>query len=101
MFTAFGIFIASSVVSQILSLLYLSTGETLYDYASKGLPTWSTTNFAQFVVSQLLGTLQSPLQPISSGDFRLAAAIIAIYSGVSIVIALVRLVKSDVSKKAD
>ncbi|MDH5390846.1 MAG: ABC transporter permease [Candidatus Bathyarchaeota archaeon] len=101
MFTAFGIFIASSVVSGILSMLYVLTGEQLYEYISKGLPTWSTTNFAQFVVSQLIGTLQSPLQPISSGDFQLAAAIIAVYAGASIVIALVRLVKSDVSKKAD
>lgn len=42
-----------------------------------------------------------PFVSVPSGDLQLAAAIIAVYVAVSILIAALRLVRSDVTKKAD
>ncbi|MEM2975900.1 MAG: hypothetical protein QW821_05740, partial [Candidatus Bathyarchaeia archaeon] len=88
------------ILGSILSgYLYLTTGEKIYLDVSKILPTWSATNFPSFVTAELITSASTPLQPILAGDVQLATAIIAIYSIASIVIAYVKFLKSDVTKR--
>jgi ABC-2 type transport system permease protein len=100
MLTAFGIFIISNILGPILSnYLYIMTGEKLYLDISKVLPTWSATNFSSFVTAELVTGASTPLQPVATGDVQLAAVIIAIYAIVSIVLAYMKFLKSDVTKR--
>lgn len=106
MLTAIGVFIASQIVYGVLIVLYnFSTvgGEpnTLYLDASKLLPTWSASNLPTFIASKLMPMLENPLIALVTGEVELAAAIIAIYTVATIVIASTRLIKSDVTKKTD
>ena len=99
MLIAFGILIASSVISPILAMLYSMTGEHSYIYLSKGIPTWAATNFPSLLMSELITT---PSTVLSAGDLEAlyqAAMIIAVYAIIFIVIAAYRLLKSDVTKK--
>jgi len=100
MLTAFGIFIISNILGPILSnYLYIMTGEKLYLDISKVLPTWSATNFSLFVTAELVTGASTPLQPVATGDVQLAAVIIAIYAIVSIILAYIKFLKSDVTKR--
>lgn len=94
-----GIFVASMVVGGYLSILHVMTQEQLYLDISRCLPNWSVSNLPSFVVSELMTVPSSHFVPVTSGNLQLAAAIIAVYAIVSILIATVRLVKSDVTKK--
>jgi len=99
MLIAFGILIASSVISPILAMLYSMTGEHSYIYLSKGIPTWAATSFPSLLMSELITT---PSTVLSAGDLEAlyqAAMIIAVYAIIFIVIATYRLLKSDVTKK--
>jgi len=99
MLVAFGILIASSVISPILAMLYSMTGEHSYIYLSKGIPTWAATSFPSLLMSELITT---PSTVLSAGDLEAlyqAAMIIAVYAIIFIVIATYRLLKSDVTKK--
>jgi len=82
-----GIFVASSSIGTYLSIMYPE--------ASKWLPNWSVSNLPSFVASELITAPGT----VPSGDIQLAAAIIAVYTVVSILIATLRLVRSDVTKK--
>jgi ABC-2 type transport system permease protein len=99
MLMAFGILIASSIISPILIDLYSMSGQNVYIYLSKGFPTWAATGFPSFLMSQLItapttGLPASDLEPLYQ-----AALIIAVYAIVSILIATFRLLKSDVTKR--
>jgi ABC-2 type transport system permease protein len=99
MLIAFGILIASSVISPILAALYSMSGQYLYVYLSRGIPTWAATNFPSLLMSELITT---PSTVLSAGDLEAlyqAAMIIAVYAIIFIVIATYRLLKSDVTKK--
>ena len=99
MLIAFGILIASSVISPILASLYSMTGEHSYIYLSKGIPTWAATSFPSFLMSELI-TAPSTVLPASDLEaLYQAAMIIAVYAIIFIVIAAYRLLKSDVTKR--
>jgi len=100
MLGAFGVLIASSVISPILSSLYSMTNQQSYLYLSKGLPTWAATNFPSFLMSKLITVPSTVFSVGDLGDLYQAALIIAVYTIVFIVIAAFRLLKSDVTKKA-
>jgi ABC-2 type transport system permease protein len=94
------ILVASSIIGGILSTMYLiSGGEQLYLEVSKWLPNWSVSNLPSFVASELITAPQSPFVSTPGGDIQLAAAIIAVYTIASILIAALKLVKSDVTKR--
>jgi ABC-2 type transport system permease protein len=100
----FGVFIVSQVLySTLLVLSVLSTAggapNEFYLNLSKLLPTWSASNLPTFVASEVMPMLSNPLVTLATGEVALAALIIAVYTVVSILIASVRLVKSDVAKK--
>ena len=94
-----GIFVASAFIGGILSMMHLMTQEQLYLEISKWLPNWSVSNLPGFVASELITAPQSPFVSMSGGDIQLAAAIIAVYTIASILIAALKLVKSDVTKR--
>jgi ABC-2 type transport system permease protein len=94
------ILVASSIIGGILSTMYLiSGGEQLYLEVSKWLPNWSVSNLPNFVASELITAPQSPFVSTPGGDIQLAAAIIAVYTIASILIAALKLVRSDVTKR--
>jgi len=97
---AVGILVASSFIGGILSMMYSMTQEQLYLEVSKWLPNWSVSNLPSFVASELITAPQSPFVSMPGGDIQLAAAIIAVYTIASILIATIKLVRSDVTKKA-
>ena len=99
MLIAFGILIASSVISPILAMLYSMTGEHSYIYLSKGIPTWAATNFPSLLMSELITTPSTVLSVADLEALYQAAMIIAVYAIIFIVIAAYRLLKSDVTKK--
>jgi ABC-2 type transport system permease protein len=106
MLTTIGIFIASQILYGVLLVLYgfsVAGGEPneFYLDVSKLLPTWSAANLPTFIASKLMPMLNNPLITLATGDTELSALIIAVYSVASILIAIIRLVKSDVTKKAD
>lgn len=106
MLTTIGIFIASQILYGVLLVLYgfsVAGGEPneFYLEVSKLLPTWSAANLPTFIASKLMPMLNNPLITLATGDTELSALIIAVYSVASILIAIIRLVKSDVTKKAD
>lgn len=97
-----GVFIASSVISGILTWVHMISGEELYLEASKWLPDWCVSNFPNFVIREL--NISVPLLGgtfVSAGEAEtfLAGALIAVYTIVFVAIAVVRIVRSDVTKK--
>lgn len=97
-----GVFIASSVISGILTGVHMITGEELYLGASKWLPDWCVSNFPNFVIREL--NISVPLFGgtfVSAGETEtiLAGSLIAVYTIVFVAIAVIRSVKSDVTKK--
>lgn len=106
MLTAIGVFIASQILYGVLVLLHafsVTAGEPnqFYIDVSKLLPTWSAGNLPTFIASELMPVLRNPLITLTTGEIALPAVIIAVYFGVSIAITVTRLLKSDVTKKAD
>lgn len=96
---AVGILVASSFIGGILSMMYSMTQEQLYLEVSKWLPNWSVSNLPSFVASELITAPQSPFISMPGVDIQLAAAIIAVYTIASILIAALKLVRSDVTKR--
>jgi ABC-2 type transport system permease protein len=95
-----GILVASLFIGGILSTMYfISGGEQLYLEVSKWLPNWSVSNLPSFVASELITAPESPFVSVQGGDIQLAAAIIAVYTIASILIAALKLVRSDVTKR--
>jgi ABC-2 type transport system permease protein len=101
MLTAFGIFIVSSVVGSSLSYLYAVTNELLYLDVSRLLPTWSAVSLPTFLAAEYITIPGDQPQIMPSGDIQLAAVIVAVYTIVFVVITTFRLVRSDVTKKAE
>lgn len=100
MLAVIGILVASLFIGGILSTMYfISGGEQLYLEISKWLPNWSVSNLPSFVASELISAPENPFVSVLGGDIQLAAAIIAVYTVASILIATLRLVRSDVTKK--
>jgi len=97
--SAVGVFIASMVISGILYAIHSTTGESLYLEVSKWLPNWSVSNFPSFLMGELLNEPSIMFASLVRGDLLLAGALIAIYTTVFIVVATVRLVRSDVTKR--
>jgi ABC-2 type transport system permease protein len=100
-FAAIGVYIASMVISGVLSLVHSFTGEQLYLDVSKGLPDWGASNFPSFVMGKLMNVPNNPFISSTQGgsDLLLAGALIAVYTAIFIVVASIRLVRSDVTKK--
>jgi ABC-2 type transport system permease protein len=106
MLTAIGVYIASMILYGVLLVLHAVSqvgGQPVQFYQDLGkvLPTWSAGNLPTFIASQLMPTLRNPLISLSSGDIALSAVIIAVYAAASIAMAAVRLLRSDVTKRAD
>jgi ABC-2 type transport system permease protein len=106
MLAAIGVFIASQVIYGVLLVLYSisqATGQPVQFYldVSKVLPTWSSGNLVTFIASELMPMLRNPLVTLITGDIALSMGIIASYAVVSIAIAVTRLLRSDITKKAD
>lgn len=106
MLAAIGVFITSQIVYGVLLVLYTlsqAAGHPVQFYldVSKVLPTWSAGNLPMFIASELMPTLRNPLIALVTGDIALSAAVIAAYMVVSIAIAVIRQLKSDITKKAD
>ena len=100
MLAGIGILVASLFIGTYLSIMYAMTQEQLYLEISKWLPNWSVSNLPSFVASELITAPESPFVSLMSGDIQLAVVIIAVYTVASILIATLRLVMSDVTKKA-
>lgn len=99
--SAIGIFIASMVTSGVLSVVYAFTGEQLYLDVSKWLPDWCASNFPDFVIRELVSIPSTPFVSIGEVETVLAGALIAVYTTVFIAITIIKLIKSDVTKKTD
>ena len=99
--SAIGVFIASMVVSGVLSAVYGFTGEQLYLDVSKWLPNWGVSSFPSFVMEKLMDVPITLFTPTTQGDsdILLAGAFIAVYTAIFIIVATIRLVRSDVTKK--
>ena len=100
-FSAIGVFIASMVISGVLSAVYNFTGEQLYLDVSKWLPNWGASNFPSFVMGKLVDVPSNPFISPAQGnsDFPLAGAFIAVYTIIFVSVAIIRLLRSDVTKK--
>lgn len=100
--SAIGVFIGSMITSGVLSSVYAFTGESIYLDASKWLPNWSASNFPSFVMGELLDAPSIMFTSLvyEELDLLLAGSLIAVYTVASILIAALRLVRSDVTKKA-
>ena len=101
---SFGVFLVSQVLYGVLLVLSMlstvgGTPNEFYLNVSKLLPTWSASNLPTFVASEVMPMLNNPLVSLTTGEVALAVLIIAVYTVVSVSIASVRLVKSDVAKK--
>lgn len=97
-----GVFIASSVISGILTVVHTITRDQLYLDVSKWLPDWCVSNFPNFVIREL--NISVPLSGgtfVSAGDPEtvMAGALIAVYTVLFVVIALVKILRSDITKK--
>jgi len=99
MLAGIGILVASAIIGGMLSTMYFITQEQLYLEVSKWLPNWSASNLPSFVASELITAPDSPFISLLGGDIQLAAAIIAVYTIASILIAALKLVRSDVTKR--
>jgi ABC-2 type transport system permease protein len=100
-FSAIGVFIASLVISGVLSAVHSFTGEQLYLDVSKWLPDWGVSNFPSFVMGKLLDIPSNPFISSAQGDsdLLLAGVSVAVYTIILIVLTTIRLVRSDVTKK--
>jgi ABC-2 type transport system permease protein len=102
MLATIGILVASIFISGILSMMYfMGGGEQLYLEISKWLPNWSVSNLPSLVASELIAAPENPFISVMSGDIQLAAIIIAVYTIPSILIAALKLMRSDVTKRTD
>jgi ABC-2 type transport system permease protein len=106
MLAAIGVFIASEIVSTVLIVLYNVSGMhgppvQLYLDISRALPTWSAGSLPTFIAKELMPMLNNPLVGLVSGDIGLAAGVIAAYMVASITVAVIRLSRSDITKRAD
>jgi len=97
--SAIGVFIASMVISGVLSAVYGFTGDQLYLEVSKWLPDWGVSNFPNFVIRELTDIPSIPFLSAGEVETILAGALIAVYTIVFVAIAIVRIVRSDVTKK--
>jgi ABC-2 type transport system permease protein len=89
MLIAFGVFIASSVISSIL--VYLPNMSDIV----KVIPTWAATSFPSLLMYQIIPGYGTP----ETNVLVQASIIILVYAIIFILIAAYRLVNSDVSKK--
>jgi len=98
--SAIGVFIASTVISGILTMVHMITQEQLYLKASRWLPDWCVSTFPDFVIRELADIPSIPFAA-SAGEVEtvLAGVLIAVYTIVFVAIAVVRIVRSDVTKK--
>ena len=101
MLVALGIFMVSSIVGSLLSYLYAVTNEVFYLDVSRLLPTWSAISLPTFLASEYITIPEGQFQFLPSGDVQLAAVIVALYTIFFILMASFRLVRSDVTKKAE
>jgi len=101
MLATIGIFVASMFIGGILSTMHFMTQEQLYLEISKWLPNWSVSNLPSFVASELIAAPDTPFLSVVGGDTQLAAIIIAVYTIPSILIAALKLIRSDVTKRTD
>ena len=119
MLIAFAILFASSIISQLLAWLYFTTEEYLYFYLSRGIPTWGANYFPLLLMRKLmtipsttfLNLVNDPLIPFEAVKrgvseailvteaLQQATVIIAVYATIFILVAVYRLLKSDVTKK--
>jgi ABC-2 type transport system permease protein len=99
MLAAFGILIASIIISPILAFLSSATGQSIYLYLSRGIPTWAASSFPSLLLSELITAPSTVLSGADLGALYQATIIIAVYAIIFIVISAFRLLKSDVSKK--
>jgi len=99
MLLSFGIFIASTVIGVILTSLSSATGQNLYLYLSECIPTWAATSFPSFLMSELITAPSTALPVADPETLYLATAIIAVYTIIFLLIAVYRLLKTDVTKK--
>ncbi len=101
MLATIGILVGSTVVGGYLSVMYTMTRDQIYLEVTRWLPNWSVSNLPSFFIAEIMTVGDSPFISVMSGDVWLATAIIAVYTVVSLTAATLRLVKSDVTKKAD
>ncbi|MGQ9461286.1 MAG: ABC transporter permease [Candidatus Bathyarchaeaceae archaeon] len=119
MLIALAVLIASSIISQLLAWLYITTSEYLYFYLSRGIPTWSANYFPSLLMRALMNmpssilfdAINDPLIPTEAAKrgvseailvreaLQQAAIIVAVYAIIFILVAVYRLLKSDVTKK--
>ena len=100
--SAIGVFIASTVISGILAVVHMITQEQIYLDVSKWLPDWCVVNFPDFVTKELninVPLLGGMFGSAEEAEIFLAGALIAVYTIVFVVIAVVRIIRSDVTKK--
>ncbi len=90
---AFAVYIASLVMTPILSFLYGNV--------SRVVPTWAATGFPSFLLSRLITASNTVLPSADTEAIYESVLIIAVYTVVFVTIAALRLLKSDVTKKAD
>ena len=100
--SAIGVFIASNVIRGILTAVHMITQQQIYLDASKWLPDWCVSNFPNFVTREL--NINVPLfggmfVSAKEAEIFLAGALIAVYTIVFVVIAVVKIIRSDVTKK--
>jgi len=94
MLLAFAVYIASSVITPILSYLYGTV--------ARATPIWAASSLTGLLMSEVITPLSSNgLPAVDTEALYEAALIIAVYAVVFIIIAALRLLKSDVTKKAD
>ena len=91
--------LASLVISGVLSAVHGFTGERLYLEACRWLPDWCTSNFPNFVIIGLTDIPNIPFLSAGEIETGLAGALIAVYTIIFVAIAVVRIVRSDVTKK--
>jgi ABC-2 type transport system permease protein len=90
---AFAVYIASLFITSILSFLYGNV--------SRAVPVWAATNFPSLLLSGLITVPNAILPAFDVEALYEAALIIAVYAIVFLIIAALRLLKSDVTKKTD
>jgi hypothetical protein len=72
-----------------------------YGTVERATPTWAATSFPGFLMSELITARNTVLPPVDTGALYEAALIVAVYAIIFVIIAAYRLLKSDVTKKAD
>lgn len=100
--SAIGVFIASNVISGILTMVHMIAQEQIYLDASKWLPDWCVSNFPNFVTRELninVPLFGGMLVSAEETEIFLAGALIAVYTIAFVVIAVVKIIRSDVTKK--